>query len=381
MTTPLLAVPAAAHPLGDALRAAAHVLVGVVLADAGAPAVGAEDDGRQAGPARLGLGSTRTWYAGAMTRGRGVTGIAAAAMTDQPGRASPPTGPSSSSARPRSGTTMLRLILDSHPRISCGEETHFLPDDGARRWAGTGGCSSATASRAQYWPSRLRRRSTATSRSDYAARRGKARWADKDPANTLLLPFVDELFPDAQYVHLSATATTWSPPTRTAGDTAPACGPRAARGASTSRRPVRSADASRRVATTSCATRRSWRTRRPQLDALFAFLGEAWDPAVLEFDEAEHDGTERYRRFTAERRERGRRRLDHLPVAGRRGQGQPRPGAPDDAPPQLGVAAPGARLPRLIAAGPAVRRGRPRRAAGVRGARRDPPRRAAPPPA
>ena len=29
---------------------------------------------------------------------------------------------------PRSGTTLLRLILDSHPSISCGEETHFLRD-------------------------------------------------------------------------------------------------------------------------------------------------------------------------------------------------------------------------------------------------------------
>ncbi len=29
---------------------------------------------------------------------------------------------------PRSGTTLLRLILDAHPHISCGEETHFLRD-------------------------------------------------------------------------------------------------------------------------------------------------------------------------------------------------------------------------------------------------------------
>ena len=28
----------------------------------------------------------------------------------------------------RSGTTMLRLVLDSHSRISCGPETRFLPD-------------------------------------------------------------------------------------------------------------------------------------------------------------------------------------------------------------------------------------------------------------
>jgi len=28
----------------------------------------------------------------------------------------------------RSGTTMLRLMLDSHSRISCGPETRFLED-------------------------------------------------------------------------------------------------------------------------------------------------------------------------------------------------------------------------------------------------------------
>ncbi|MEK8106131.1 sulfotransferase [Micromonospora sp. M12] len=28
----------------------------------------------------------------------------------------------------RSGTTMVRLVLDSHSRISCGLETRFLPD-------------------------------------------------------------------------------------------------------------------------------------------------------------------------------------------------------------------------------------------------------------
>jgi hypothetical protein len=38
---------------------------------------------------------------------------------------------------------------------------------------------------------------------------------------------------------------------------------------------------------------------------LLAFLGEAWDPAVLRFDQAEHDATERYRTFTAERRRTG----------------------------------------------------------------------------
>ena len=28
---------------------------------------------------------------------------------------------------PRSGTTLLRVILDSHPNICCGPETHIIP--------------------------------------------------------------------------------------------------------------------------------------------------------------------------------------------------------------------------------------------------------------
>ena len=38
---------------------------------------------------------------------------------------------------------------------------------------------------------------------------------------------------------------------------------------------------------------------------LFAFLGEAWDPAVIEFDPSEHRATGRYQWFTARRREAG----------------------------------------------------------------------------
>jgi hypothetical protein len=28
---------------------------------------------------------------------------------------------------PRSGTTLMRAILDSHPRVRCGEETRIIP--------------------------------------------------------------------------------------------------------------------------------------------------------------------------------------------------------------------------------------------------------------
>ncbi|MBA3852756.1 MAG: sulfotransferase, partial [Chloroflexi bacterium] len=43
----------------------------------------------------------------------------------------------------------------------------------------------------------------------------------------------------------------------------------------------------------------------PALRSLFEFLGEAWDPVVLRFQDAPHDATERYTRFTAERRAAG----------------------------------------------------------------------------
>ena len=45
----------------------------------------------------------------------------------------------------------------------------------------------------------------------------------------------------------------------------------------------------------------------PEAEArrLFDFLGEAWQPEVLDFDPAEHTATERYRWFTAQRREAG----------------------------------------------------------------------------
>ena len=36
---------------------------------------------------------------------------------------------------------------------------------------------------------------------------------------------------------------------------------------------------------------------------VFEFLGEPWEPSVLDFDAADHTATERYQWFTAQRRE------------------------------------------------------------------------------
>jgi Sulfotransferase family len=102
----------------------------------------------------------------------------------------------------RSGTTLLRLILDAHPNISCGPETLFLVEfaerlTGARHWQHLEHFGFPK----QYWQQRVAALFD-TVQGDYARRRGKARWADKTPLYALAIPFLAEVFPDAQIVHV-----------------------------------------------------------------------------------------------------------------------------------------------------------------------------------
>jgi hypothetical protein len=201
---------------------------------------------------------------------------------------------------PRSGTTLVRLMLDSHPRISCGEETHFLRDLGAivgRHWD----LLATYGFERRWWLERIAAFYTAF-QADVLAREGKSRWAEKDPTYTLILDLVEELFPDAVYVHLlrdghdvvASFRDRW--------------GYRAALRAARTEwaRYVRSARAfGRRLPPERFLEVRYERLvadPEPEARRLFAFLGETWEPRVLDFDPAEHSATERYRRFTAGRR-------------------------------------------------------------------------------
>jgi hypothetical protein len=202
---------------------------------------------------------------------------------------------------PRSGTTLLRLILDSHPRISCGEETHFLRSMEAvvgRDWelVRTYGLPRS------WWLARIRGFYDEFQAAVLAAS-GKARWAEKDPTYTLLLPFIEELFPEARYVHLL----------RDGHDVVASFRDRwgyrsAARAARTEW--ARYVSAARELGSRVGPERylelryeRLVSAPADEAEGLFAFLGEAWDPAVLAFDPAKHTATERYRGFTARRRE------------------------------------------------------------------------------
>lgn len=110
---------------------------------------------------------------------------------------------------PRSGTTLLRVLLDSHPNIACGPETPWLAAHQPRSVGSLyhllvsgrqGYCRSFGMDRevvrlaARRFVDRLMRA--------YARRRGKRRWAEKTPDDILHLAFLLELFPEAACLYL-----------------------------------------------------------------------------------------------------------------------------------------------------------------------------------
>jgi hypothetical protein len=118
----------------------------------------------------------------------------------------------------RSGTTLLRVMLDRNRALAVPDESYFVPQlarrhrgrvdpaafvDDLRRlptlveWGLSPDAVSA----------RLREGMTtgeaiAAVFAAYAAERGKARWGDKTPLYMQYLPLLERLFPRAAYVHL-----------------------------------------------------------------------------------------------------------------------------------------------------------------------------------
>ncbi|GAA1882360.1 sulfotransferase family protein [Lapillicoccus jejuensis] len=198
----------------------------------------------------------------------------------------------------RSGTTMLRLMLDSHPRIACGPETRFLED--LERVTGSDWKRlQQFGFPREEWLARMRAFFGGI-QDDYAASKGKARWADKSPRYALHMPFLHEVFPDAQFVHVIRDGRDvavshrkrfgyWSSvkssvkwpryikAARTAGAAMPADSYHELRYDDLVGDPERT------------------------LRDLLAFLGEDWDDGVLDFVGKKHDVPDRYHRQHAAR--------------------------------------------------------------------------------
>lgn len=199
----------------------------------------------------------------------------------------------------RSGTTLLRLMLDSHARIACGPETRFLTGFETITGEDWHRISRFGLSREQW----LAKTSDffASFQEEYAAGRGKARWADKSPLYAVHLPYIWELFPDAQVIHVIRDVRDVTLSHRSA------YGYKSAVGAP---RKWSRYVASARAAAGAVGPDQYLELRFEDLVAdpeaalrgVLEFLGEPWDPNVLEHDKVDHDVNPRYWKRTGERR-------------------------------------------------------------------------------
>jgi hypothetical protein len=119
---------------------------------------------------------------------------------------------------PRSGTTLLKSMLDGHPRVAIPHESHFIlglaprPARPAgtiddiighswfRRWdidPDVVQRAAAADPAPSTWPELVSRVFET-----YAASRGKPRWGDRTPGYVAYLPQLHRLFPDAYVIHV-----------------------------------------------------------------------------------------------------------------------------------------------------------------------------------
>ncbi len=123
----------------------------------------------------------------------------------------------------RSGTTLLRLMLDSHPRMTIPPETHFVPDlieaAGARKATPESVVKAIVSAKQSGWEEsgveeqdlleRLRTLRPLDAAGSlrafydlYAARHGKPRWGDKTPIYVTAIGAIAPALPEARFIHM-----------------------------------------------------------------------------------------------------------------------------------------------------------------------------------
>lgn len=191
----------------------------------------------------------------------------------------------------RSGTTLMRVMLDAHTAVSCGPETHFVVDEKFRRFHHH--------FRGKWWKRAegfgyslddmddLVRDFVRGWHETYMKRRGKRRWADKTPQNIHVIPYIRELFPSARFIHLirdgrdvacSIIPQNW--------------GPNNIKDAAT-----RWVDCIEKGVAQRSDVERYIEVKYEELVAeserearrVIEFLGEPWEPGVLEYHRKDHD--------------------------------------------------------------------------------------------
>ena len=120
----------------------------------------------------------------------------------------------------RSGTTMLRLMLDAHPELTIPPETHFVPELIDAIAAGASPEQAVTTMTAvRQWgdlhtdPDEVVARWRRLDRFEpgpalrafyemYAERQGKPRWGEKTPSYVKSMPKIEAALPEARFIHV-----------------------------------------------------------------------------------------------------------------------------------------------------------------------------------
>jgi hypothetical protein len=95
---------------------------------------------------------------------------------------------------PRSGTTILGEILDKHPQVSQWYEPYFVWDHFFRLAADDERTAADATAKV--------REQIIRDFSRYRKKKGTAVLVDKSPRNSLKIPFILTIFPDARFIHL-----------------------------------------------------------------------------------------------------------------------------------------------------------------------------------
>lgn len=204
----------------------------------------------------------------------------------------------------RSGTTLLRYVLDSHPHIAVPPESNFL-NGVAALWGdewyrkgllGVGVDDDGLRQRLKAFAGDIF--------DDYARAKGKRRWFDKTPSYVDILPALHDIFgAECRYIMLYRHGLD------VANSMATMHGNDVERGPA--RRFAERFPASARLTNAcywaeQCEKMLAFEAAHPEqcfrihyedysseparyLPPLFEFLGEAWDPTVLEFYARQHD--------------------------------------------------------------------------------------------
>ncbi|KAA0274941.1 MAG: sulfotransferase [Acidobacteria bacterium] len=204
----------------------------------------------------------------------------------------------------RSGTTMLRLMLDAHPDLAIPPETHFVPDlidaieagatpeqavatmTAVRQW---GDLHTDPADVVARWERLERFAAGPALRSFYeiyAERQGKPRYGEKTPAYVKSMVEIEGALPEARFIHVirdgrDVALSRWK---RTLGDKDPAP---AGQVAKTWQRRIRRAQRHGRKVSHYLELRYEdlVTDTEPNLRRISDFLELPWDPAMLTYYE------------------------------------------------------------------------------------------------